>query len=467
MVLNGWPIKYYNDGFLNGCKIYNNILNKNPLGSGLGASDWDFAIELFRESGLEIYGNTITGGGIDLNYQSKGNYTYSVWIHDNNIKMNTLNTFLEHAITLEFESKDVIVENNTMDKFNTGIRFVPRNTDTVKNITIRRNLITNGGFGEGTGFHINFGGGTQTNYYNNINVFNNTMVMDFANRTWFGIRLPDVSSGFIKNIHLRNNIIANSLSAGIIHSGGAVAIDSLNIDNNDIYNNGNNNNAVFNGPAPTHYTFSNNLNTVPTYGASYTLTAGSPLIDAGINVGLSFNGSAPDMGYAESGSVSSNLPPSSNAGLDQNITLPTNSVSLTGSGNDPDGSIIAYLWTKVSGPTAGTITNASLAATSVTTLVAGIYKFELRVTDNSGAVARDTMQVTVNAAANIAPTANAGLDQNITFPTNSVSLTGSGNDPDGSISAYLWTKVSGPTAGTITNTASAATTVTTLVAGHL
>ena len=163
--------------------------------------------------------------------------------------------------------------------------------------------------------------------------------------------------------------------------------------------------------------------------------------------------------------AAANIAPTVNAGLDQNITLPTNTVNLTGSGNDPDGSISAYLWTKVSGPTAGTITNASLAATSVTALVAGIYKFELRVTDNSGAVARDTMQVTVNAAGNIAPTANAGANQSITLPVNSSTLLGSGNDPDGSISAYLWTKVSGPTAGTITNATAAVSSVTGLVQG--
>ena len=162
---------------------------------------------------------------------------------------------------------------------------------------------------------------------------------------------------------------------------------------------------------------------------------------------------------------SANIAPTANAGLDQNITLPTNSVSLSGSGNDPDGSITAYSWIKISGPAAGTITNAANAATTVTALVQGVYKFELKVTDNSGAVGRDTMQVTVNAAANIAPTANAGLDQSITLPTNSVSLSGSGNDPDGSITAYSWTKISGPAGPVITNASAAATSVTGFVQG--
>src|SRR4029079_2018924 len=99
---------------------------------------------------------------------------------------------------------------------------------------------------------------------------------------------------------------------------------------------------------------------------------------------------------------------------------------------------------------AATITNATSAATTVTAMVQGTYKFELKVTDNNGAVGKDTIQVIVNAAPNVAPTANAGPDQTITLPTNSVSLSGSGTDPDGSISSYSWTKISGPTA-TITN----------------
>jgi hypothetical protein len=163
--------------------------------------------------------------------------------------------------------------------------------------------------------------------------------------------------------------------------------------------------------------------------------------------------------------AAANQLPVADAGADQNITLPTNSTSLTGSGTDPDGTIANYLWTKISGPTAGTIANANAATTSVAGLTQGVYKFQLKVTDNSGATDTDTMQVTVNPAANQLPTANAGIDQVITLPVNSNSLTGSGTDPDGTITAYLWTKISGPSAGTITNPNSAATTVTGLIQG--
>jgi len=43
------------------------------------------------------------------------------------------------------------------------------------------------------------------------------------------------------------------------------------------------------------------------------------------------------------------------------------------------------------------------------------------------------------------PIAKAGPDQVITLPTDSISLDGSAsNDPDGTISEWLWTKISGP-----------------------
>ncbi|MEO6489288.1 MAG: Ig-like domain-containing protein [Ferruginibacter sp.] len=157
--------------------------------------------------------------------------------------------------------------------------------------------------------------------------------------------------------------------------------------------------------------------------------------------------------------------PTANAGPDQNITLPINSIVLTGIGADPDGYITIYRWKKIAGPTSYTITNYLSAVTSVTNLVQGVYKFELKVTDNNGATRRDTMKVTVHHALNQLPIANAGPDQIITLPTNSITLTGSGTDPDGMIVSYLWTKISGPASGSLTNTTSAITNASSLVPG--
>ena len=90
------------------------------------------------------------------------------------------------------------------------------------------------------------------------------------------------------------------------------------------------------------------------------------------------------------------MPPVANAGQAQTITLPTNTVTLSGSGTDADGTVVSYNWTEISGPATFTIVNGSSASTSVTGLVAGIYQFQLLVTDNSGATGTDIVQVTVN-----------------------------------------------------------------------
>jgi hypothetical protein len=158
-----------------------------------------------------------------------------------------------------------------------------------------------------------------------------------------------------------------------------------------------------------------------------------------------------------------NQPPTVNAGADQTIILPVSSTNLSGTASDPDGTVASYSWTKVSGGTA-TITSPSSASTTITGLTAGPYTFRLTVTDNSGASAIDDVNITVNSATNQIPTANAGADQTITLPANSVTLNGSGTDPDGSISSYSWTKVSGGTA-TINSPSSASTTITGLAAG--
>ena len=196
------------------------------------------------------------------------------------------------------------------------------------------------------------------------------------------------------------------------------------------------------------------------------LASGSDLIDAGINVGLPYSGNAPERGAYEFGTAPPvNQAPTANAGNNQTITLPTNNVTVNGSGTDPDGSIASYLWTKLSGPATFTIVSPAQAQTVINNLVQGTYQFELRVTDNQGAIGRDTMTVTVNAAPNQAPTANAGPNQTITLPTNTVTVTGSGTDPDGTIASYLWTKISGPTSFTIVSPSQAQTVINNLVQG--
>jgi hypothetical protein len=87
--------------------------------------------------------------------------------------------------------------------------------------------------------------------------------------------------------------------------------------------------------------------------------------------------------------------PTALAGPDKTITLPINNVTVSGSGYDPDGTITSYQWTKISGPAQYLIVSPTQAQTIINSLIAGEYQFELKVTDNNGAIARDTLKISV------------------------------------------------------------------------
>jgi poly(3-hydroxybutyrate) depolymerase len=162
-----------------------------------------------------------------------------------------------------------------------------------------------------------------------------------------------------------------------------------------------------------------------------------------------------------------NVVPIASAGADIGITLPVNSTTLIGSGsNDPDGTIVQYAWSKISGPAQFSIVNASSATTPINNMAQGVYSFRLVVTDNAGATDDDTVLVTISPAPNQSPVANAGSDINITLPATSATLNGSASgDPDGTLVNYVWTKLTGPTQYTIADPSLVNTAVTNLVQG--
>jgi len=173
--------------------------------------------------------------------------------------------------------------------------------------------------------------------------------------------------------------------------------------------------------------------------------------------------------YSCEGCAEKNKPPIAAAGSDQGIILPTDSISLDGSASsDPDGTISKWLWTKISGPASFNIIRHSDSISKVKALVVGVYLFELKVTDNGGLSAKDTVQVIVNysSISNRPPVANAGTDQMIFLPTNAITLNGNGStDPDNNITSYLWAKISGPLSFNIASTNTVQTQVTDLIQG--
>ncbi len=161
--------------------------------------------------------------------------------------------------------------------------------------------------------------------------------------------------------------------------------------------------------------------------------------------------------------VNASAPPTAVAGTDQTVSDQTSfSVNGSSSAAAAGRTITGYAWSKISGG-AATITSASSASTTITGVVGGAYVFRLTVTQSDAQTSTDDITITNNITT--APTVNAGGDQAVTLPSSSVTLAGSAIPGSGSITAYAWTRTSGPNSPTITTATAATTTVTGLIAG--
>jgi len=172
-----------------------------------------------------------------------------------------------------------------------------------------------------------------------------------------------------------------------------------------------------------------------------------------------------------------NLAHSAHAGLDQLLLLAgsTTHTMLDGRAScDRDGTLAGRAWRVLAGPAAVTISNPQQPVTTVTGLMAGDCEFELAVTDNRGAVARDTVRdtvrVTVQAQPNLAPVADAGPDRQLSLAGAASAQTvldgSASHDPEGALAALAWGRLSGPTpAPVVVSPGNAQTVVMGLAAG--
>jgi hypothetical protein len=92
-----------------------------------------------------------------------------------------------------------------------------------------------------------------------------------------------------------------------------------------------------------------------------------------------------------------NKPPSVNAGNDVTVQLKnaTDSLQLTGTAADADGSVVAYLWSQISGPTTAIIHNNGSSTTYISGFVSGVYVFQLMATDDKGATGVKSVIITI------------------------------------------------------------------------
>jgi uncharacterized protein YkwD len=145
----------------------------------------------------------------------------------------------------------------------------------------------------------------------------------------------------------------------------------------------------------------------------------------------------------EASEPETNSAPTVSAGADR-TAQPGDNVTITGSGNDPDGSIVSWAWSQQSGPAAALSGADSAQVSFIAPSTTGDIWLRLTVTDNDGANAFADVIVTIEPAPepNQAPIADAGLDR-VAQGGDIVTITGGGSDPDGSITGWSWSRIAG------------------------
>uniref|UniRef100_A0A8C0GIH7 KIAA0319 like n=1 Tax=Chelonoidis abingdonii TaxID=106734 RepID=A0A8C0GIH7_CHEAB len=122
----------------------------------------------------------------------------------------------------------------------------------------------------------------------------------------------------------------------------------------------------------------------------------------------------------------------------QEISLPTTSTVIDGSQSTDDYKIVSFHWEELKGPLREEKVSTDTAILKLTNLVPGNYTFSLTVVDSDGASNSTTASLTVNKEVDYPPVANAGPNQVITLPQNSITLYGNQSTDDHSIVSYEW-----------------------------
>jgi len=299
-----------------GLQIYNNSFTKRDT-----EPVWNFFLQLFRCKGCGVYNNAFVGAAVvDIVDVEKGTYAHGIDIHDNSfttasgtsIAMPPNNLF---AINIEQRSKikDCYIYDNYFKNVPNGIDIDLHvytdngNTSLVcDNLNIYGNVFENVGMIDLQNSAISLDSdGTLTNItVTNVHIYNNT-IKSIAGEynVLAGIWMQVI--GNWSNIYVQNNIVIGCSRPIRVQPQGTTTpanVETLVIQNNLYY--ANNTNSVYFVAGVTYTNTIVNTGQIVadpllTSATDYHLLSGSPAIDAGVNVGLTYAGTAPDLGAFE------------------------------------------------------------------------------------------------------------------------------------------------------------------------
>ncbi|MGH7565237.1 MAG: PKD domain-containing protein, partial [Gemmatimonadota bacterium] len=143
-----------------------------------------------------------------------------------------------------------------------------------------------------------------------------------------------------------------------------------------------------------------------------------------------------------------NSAPTASAGADQDATVGVQVTLQGGGSSDPDGDTLTFQWVTLSSPGGipVSLTDGATAEPTFTPAAAGVYEFEVTVSDGELAV-RDTVRVDVTEPPPI-PSVDAGPDLSITLGE-TATVTGVVTPPSGGpFTSEVWTVLSRPVGST-------------------
>ncbi len=298
----GYGIKALGSGGnrITNMKVFDSRISVNPAGKWNNGSAPNIAFELWEVYlvGCEIY-NTYMDNHLSLvNVQTPATGVRSIRVHHNTFDL--LSRAGGHGYGIELSINDAEIDNNWFNGGSYGIaNWSPAY---VTNWSIHHNTFNN----LSNGYPGEIVRSQQTGIHN-VKIHNNTV--EFSGTTT--MNFVGLHKGQSTNIDIKNNLVINSNTSynwwpnQLIFTEGGASISGLTVSNNFLSNL-----AIGYGAG----SIANNFTGDPKISKSgarpnpyFVPSAGSPLIDKGVNVGHAFQGSAPEIGAHESGAAAAHV----------------------------------------------------------------------------------------------------------------------------------------------------------------
>lgn len=275
-----------------------------------------FALECNHNwGGVTITNNNFQGQCDFAGYMTiQGVYGYSMKILYNTVGHPELTTYQQVGMRIEYEPttgregifEGVEIAYNRIKNVTYGIIIESNFVNTLQNVNIHHNIFAPLGilgqtYNYGVGI-MNSSGGVIDALIRDLYIDNNVFIASDVAGTKQSAAIELPTKVTTKNIRIRNNIMIGFDNAAIITRYATGTLDSVYVQNNILYNNEFSNDLRYFGITPTNLINNGNLKLNPQFVANnldYHLKDVSPAIDAGINIGFEFLGTAPDIGVYE------------------------------------------------------------------------------------------------------------------------------------------------------------------------